>query len=397
MRFFVLLLLFSATYSPVLAEEVTWKSDGWLATIGLERLDKGDEFGCYGMPDANWEAEPVAVTSQCRQYLGDHIEASRWGGNALSVYTPDSLSASEHEDIADLGFMIHGDNTGLRHSAWHHAEDEPKDLWDWHNLGRRGGSLELGMANQSALENELDAGGLVNLYWIGRIHDAIVRHDKDVVAMLEERDDVWFTTWGEAWSYWSINRCHEFSHELNGTTLVFTSLQTPECQSLTPFRWNVPITWIIDLNNSEVQSINLPEISSEENQLQSGWRVEQNLLYLSVQNGFTAQINLTDSTDYDILGRTSFFNNHSTALTITGHSTTDLFSWSKRFDDHQDLRFTWLVMPQLIDQGIAWLPAAAVVIAVSTLSLIFWVVKKDLNQDNSPNGLIPDIHSSEEK
>ena len=94
---------------------------------------------------------------------------------------------------------------------------------------------------------------------------------------------------------------------------------------MTPFRWNVPITWIIDLNNSEVQSINLPEISSEENQLQSGWRVEQNLLYLSVQNGFTAHINLTDSTDYDILGRTSFFNNHSTALTITGHSTTDLF------------------------------------------------------------------------
>ena len=151
----------------------------------------------------------------------------------------------------------------------------------------------------------------------------------------------------------------------------------------------------IDLNDSEVQSINLPEISSEENQLQSGWRVEQNLLYLSVQNGFTAHINLTDSTDYDILGRTSFFNNHSTALTITGHSTTDLFSWSKRFDDHQDLRFTWLVMPQLIDQGIAWLPAAAVVIAVSTLSLIFWVVKKDLNQDNSSKALMPQMPSDD--
>ena len=67
MRFFVLLLLFSATYSPVLAEEVTWKSDGWLATIGLERLDKGDEFGCYGMPDANWEAEPVAVPGHVPQ------------------------------------------------------------------------------------------------------------------------------------------------------------------------------------------------------------------------------------------------------------------------------------------------------------------------------------------
>ena len=46
-------------------------------------------------------------------------------------------------------------------------------------------------------------------------------------------------------------------------------------------------------------------------------------------------------------------------------------------------------MPQLIDQGIAWLPAAAVVIAVSTLSLIFWVVKKDLNQDNSSEALMP--------
>ena len=38
---------------------------------------------------------------------------------------------------------------------------------------------------------------------------------------------------------------------------------------------------------------------------------------------------LSDETEYDILGRTQFFNK-SVAFTITGHSTTDLFHWSKR-------------------------------------------------------------------
>ena len=36
-------------------------------------------------------------------------------------------------------------------------------------LGRRGGSLEKGIADLSELESELDAGGLVNMYWVGRI------------------------------------------------------------------------------------------------------------------------------------------------------------------------------------------------------------------------------------
>ena len=34
----------------------------WLvATIGKERLEKGDEFGCYGMPNLEWKADPGAV------------------------------------------------------------------------------------------------------------------------------------------------------------------------------------------------------------------------------------------------------------------------------------------------------------------------------------------------
>ena len=40
-----------------------------------------------------------------------------------------------------------------------------------------------------------------------------------------------------------------------------------------------------------------------------------------------------------------YFNNHSWALTISGHHTIDLFKWSMKFDE-SPLVFTWLVEPQ---------------------------------------------------
>ena len=115
---------------------------------------------------------------------------SKWGNSPISTFTPDGLTAAQHTIIGNQGFSIHGDNTGQSSTAWHSAENEPEREYDWYDLGRRGGSLEKGIAEISDLESELDSGGLVNMYWIGRIHDATVRHDRDVVDMLSARDDV---------------------------------------------------------------------------------------------------------------------------------------------------------------------------------------------------------------
>ena len=388
MRMLVLAMLLSATLAPSVLADVKWEEDGWLATIGLEHLDNGDEFGCYGMPNLEWKADPGAVALECRNYIEDRIDASKWGAQPLSTYTPSDLTAAQHTVIANQGFTIHGDNTGQSSTAWHSSENIPESEYDWYDLGRRGGSLEKEIADVDALSAELDAGGLVNMYWIGRIHDATVRHDGDVLDMLSQRNDVWFTTWGEAYSYWSVHRCYEFDHQMNGSTLHFEHIDTIACRSSTN-AWNVPVTWIADISGSNVTGSNLIEISTEESNTMEGWRQEGDILYFSVLMGHEVHFNLTEDVDYDILGRTQFFNNKSAALTVAGHSTTDLFLWSKRFDDNQFLRFTWLISPRSLDEGIPWLPYAGVGVLLASVSGIWLLLKKDSLDYSRAEELMP--------
>ena len=54
---------------------------------------------------------------------------------------------ADHTKVASQGFVVHGDETGLEDTAWHDETDRPADLWEWYNLGRRGGSLEKGIAS----------------------------------------------------------------------------------------------------------------------------------------------------------------------------------------------------------------------------------------------------------
>ncbi len=391
MRVVILLLLLTAHLAPAVAAQEDWRSDGWLKNFGPTMLAEGDEFGCYGIPGMDWNQDPEGVSSTCRDYIVENIAASRWGSKPVSTYTPEGLSASDHQLIANQGFTIHGDKNGLEDSAWQDSEDIPVDEWDWHNLGRRGGSMELGIADIDVLVAELDAGGLVNMYWQGRIHDSIVRHDRDVVAMLEAREDVWFTTWGEAWSYWAIERCDSLNHSISGLTLNFSFDSSIDCQASEPLRWNVPVTWIIDLNGSEVIAVNLPELSEKENHAKEGWRIDGDRLLLSVKGDTNVSINLSESTDYDVVGRTQFFNNKTTALTIAGHSTTDLFSWSKRFDDHSTLLFTWLVSPQELDSGLTWLPYAGIAIAATSLTVILLLVRREQQSNTGTEAFMPVI------
>jgi len=396
MRLVVVVMLLTATFAPVVLADVKWEEDGWLATIGLEHLQDGDEFGCYGMPNLAWQADPGAMALECRNYIESRIDASQWGENPISTFTPNDLSASQHTTVANQGFVIHGDNTGQTATAWHSADDVPVSEYDWFDLGRRGGSLEKGMSDIDKISSELDSGGLVNMYWIGRINDATVRHDADVVDMLSARDDVWFTTWGEAYSYWTVERCYQFDHNLSERTLMFEHEDTIACASSAPNAWNVPVTWVANISNATVLQSNLPEIDADESNLKEGWRQEGDILYFTVLKGKEIHFNLSEDVEYDITGRTKFFNNKSSALTIAGHSTTDLFLWSKRFDNNDELRFTWLISPRGLDEGIAWLPYAGLGVLLASVSGIWLLLKKDALAHSKAEGLMGTMNSGDD-
>ena len=396
MRIMVLAMLLSATLAPIVVADVKWEEDNWLKTMGFEFLENGDEYGCYGMPNLDWRADPGAVALECREYISQRIDASKWGSNPISTYTPTGLSAYQHTIIANQGFMIHGDNTGQSATAWHSAENIPLNEYDWFDLGRRGGSLEKGIADIDKLNQELDSGGLVNLYWIGRISDLNVRHDSQITDLLNSRNDIWFTTWGEAYSYWTVERCNQIYHNLNNSILTFEHEDTEQCRAAAPDAWNVPVTWYAEIGNSTVLDSNLPVLDVEESNSKEGWRQEGEILYISVLKGHRVNFTLSDDDGYDIGGRTQFFNNKSTAVTIAGHSTTDLFHWSKRFDDQENIRFTWLISPRPLEMGIEWLPYAGFAVLVGSVAGIYLLVNKDQKQYYFSEGLMDVIHEGDD-
>ena len=388
---FLSLLIVSVLVHPVALAQSAWEEDGWLRTsFGQERLDAGDEFGCYGVPGLSWINDPGAVAQACKTYIEDRINASKWGQSPLSSYTPDTLTMADHGKVASQGFVVHGDQTGLEESAWHDNTDVPTDPWDWYNLGRRGGSLEKGIASLETVQAEVESGGLVNLYWIGRVNDATVRHDRDVLAYLDETPDIWLTTWGEAWSSWSGKRCYEHDRdaaEIDGrTVLTFESLETEACRSVSnDLPWNIPLTWLIDVEGVEVLDVvsvnsnrSLPSIEGEKNTQQGWWQQDDGTLVLSVVNGHPVNITLNGSdVNNDVLKQAEFFNNHSAAVTVAGHQTTDLFKWAKRFVDDTSVRFTWLVQPRVADDVDAWIPYAVVGVGVLSVFIMLGVLGRE--------------------
>ena len=388
---FLSLLIVSVLVHPVALAQSAWEEDGWLRTsFGQERLDAGDEFGCYGVPGLSWLNDPGAVAQACKTYIEDRINASKWGQSPLSSYTPDTLTMADHGKVASQGFVVHGDQTGLEESAWHNNTDVPTDPWDWYNLGRRGGSLEKGIASLETVQAEVESGGLVNLYWIGRVNDATVRHDRDVLAYLEETPDIWLTTWGEAWSSWSGKRCYEHDRdaaEIDGrTVLTFESLETEACRSVSnDLPWNIPLTWLIDVEGVEVLDVvsvnsnrSLASIEGEKNTQQGWWQQDDGTLVLSIVNGHPVNITLNGSdVNNDVLKQAEFFNNHSAAVTVAGHQTTDLFKWAKRFVDDTSVRFTWLVQPRVADDVDAWIPYAVVGVGVLSVFIMLGVLGRE--------------------
>lgn len=374
---------------PLALAQTAWEEDGWLRTsFAEERLASGDEFGCYGMPGLSWSNDPGAVAQACYTYLSERVNASSWGPNPLSIYTPNTLTMSDHQKVASQGFVIHGDDTGLSDSAWHSALDQPVDIWDWYNLGRRGGSLEQGIASLSQVQSAIEEGGLVNMYWIGRVGDATIRHDREVLDYIDEQPNIWLTTWGEAWSLWSGKRCYELHHSVNSsaeeTVIHFESLETKACTGVSQnLPWNVPLTWLISTDGALVTNVTdhegtLQSIDGSRS-LQEGWRqAEDGTLVLSLTNGHAVDIQLAGSdVDYDILGQANFYNNYSSALTIAGHQTTDLFRWSKRFLEDTEVHFTWLLQPQEAAGVHGWIPYAVVSVGFTSVVTMLVLLRRE--------------------
>ena len=385
LTFSVVTLMFSLAFTPTVLAETKWTEDGWLETnLAENRLTVGDEFGCYGIPGLEWSIDPGAVAAECRDYIESRTVASKWSKSPISIYTPDYVPMSGHTKIASQGFTVHGDLNGLDgYTAWHDSQDIPVYEEDWYNLGRRGGSLESGIGSLDLLQSEVEKGGLVNMYWIGRNEQASIRADSEIVNWLEYDAEVWLTTWGEAWSYWAISRCYEFSHDLvDNKTIHFKLLETVACESSNPEAFDIPTTWMIDVANQTIEDVKIEGESVEEmgqvKNLQNGWRVENGLLLLSVQHNLSVEIVLKDEIEsYDIVGQTEFFNGFDSAVTIAGHSTRDLFLWSRKFVDETNLSFTWLLTPKELEQHGLLLPAIGLSISAITILGMFYLLRTD--------------------
>ena len=112
----------------------------------------------------------------------------------------------------------------------------------------------------------------------------------------------------------------------------------------------------------------LESIEGEKNTKQGWWQQDDGTVVLSIVNGHQVEVVLNGSNiTYDILGQSKFFNNHSAAVTVAGHETTDLFKWSKRFLEDTSVRFTWLLQPRPADGEATWIPYAIVGIGFATV------------------------------
>ena len=101
-------------------------------------------------------------------------------------------------------------------------------------------------------------------------------------------------------------------------------------------------------------------------------------LLVSVQRGTIVTIVLDgENISYDVHNQTQFWNGYEAAVTIAAHDTTELFLWSKRFDDEDQLRFTWLVSPRPIEGRLPWLPYASLVAGVVTIVAMMGILGRE--------------------
>jgi len=357
-------LLILPLCAPVTAE---WEEDTWLTIIiGPERLELGDEFGCHGMAGSETSDYELEI-SECRDYLTERINASKWGADPLSLgIDSDRLNEIDSDAIVSAGFAVLDQQIYPLNS-------------EIENLSYNGGSLEKNRQTVEAFQALIEDGvPMINFYWLARDHDVVVRLNSELVTSIESTA-AWFTTWGEHASYQATKSQFSLDNSSSDSWLVTFESNSP---SSTGVYWNVPITNIFSNINADVVSVNYGDISLDELEidsphLQTGWRQENNSLILTLMPGQQVSIVFDTSTNPDISQQTcDRFNCHTVAITVAGIHTDDLFDWSKRWAD-TPMRFTWLVEPREVAQYGWILPTLAVIVALCTPVAIIWLVKND--------------------
>jgi hypothetical protein len=138
---------------------------------------------------------------------------------------------------------------------------------------------------------------------------------------------------------------------------------------------------MLDIEESAIISISsddlpLDDITDSRHTKEGYSQSQDGYLLLSILDEHEVQITVTNST-YDVMGIAEFWNNHSAAITIAAHETTDLFKWSKRFADQDDLVFTWLLKPRPIDAEATWIPYVAVAIGSGVILSMLLILKRE--------------------
>ena len=167
------------------------------------------------------------------------------------------------------------------------------------------------------------------------------------------------------------------------STFTFSSIVTEQCTSVAPNAWNVPATWRLSFVNATVVDVqdvlgqSMTNLTGER-QTAEGWRMDGEELLVSVKRGTVITVILDgENISFDVHNQTQFWNGYDAAVTIAAHDTTDLFLWSKRFDDEDQLRFTWLVSPRTVDGRLPWLPYAALVAGVVTIVAMMGILGRE--------------------
>lgn len=357
-------LLLLPLCAPVAAE---WDEDSWLTVIiGPERLELGDEFGCHGMVGSEITVYSVEIT-ECRDYLTQRINASKWGQNPISLgIDSDRLDEIDSEAIVAAGFAV-VDQQILPPNS------------EIENISYNGGSLEKNRQTVEDFQELIDDGvPIINFYWKAREHDVVVRPNSELIYSIESTT-AWFTTWGEHASYQATKSNFTVDNSSSDSWLVtFES----DILSKTGVFWDVPITNQFSNINADVVSVNtsdiaMDELISDSPHLQTGWRQDNNSLILTLMPGQQVSIIFDASTNPDTTQQTcDRFNCHTVAITVAGIHTNDLFDWSRRWDD-TPMKFTWLVEPREVAQYGWVLPTLAIIVALSAPVAIIWLVKND--------------------
>ena len=396
-------VLFAPLFLPFVGASSEWKEDGWLDADWYTkdgRIAAGDELGCQGMPTLNLELMPRTTALECKKYLSERTNASRWGSNPLSfgidLTENPNFNSEGHEALHLEGFAVHGLDTNFEGTVWHHPTDYPINNSDWWNLGNSG-SLEQKITPLLEIQDLANQGAMINLFWQAQIADLKVRTNGELIDWLES-ENAWYTSWGEAYSY-EFHRNNDIFNLFSSTSKEWNIVN--EGSIIESLAWNVPITRGVDIRNNSVEmiivdGIELKELSLMNKTLEQGWRQEEGILWITLQSGENATILMKNESVIDLIPKACdlvndevcelqktprFFNNHSWALTIAGYHTIDLFKWSMKFDE-SPLVFTWLVEPQEV-QDFNW--ALIVIAATAGIGAVTYtrhLIRKDRDEQN---------------